>query len=178
MKVINLFAGPGASKSTTAAGTFFLMKRAGLNVELVTEYAKHLTWDKRHNVLEDQLYVLAKQHRHIARLRGQVDYVITDGPFLQGLVYIPEGQNKILVDLIIELHQSFDNHNVFLKRVKKYLKVGRTQSLKQAKVLDGKISAMLANLGEQFQVVNGDWNAPEAICKQLGIALNTTFQPV
>ena len=40
MKVINLFAGPGAGKSTTAAGLFHLMKIAGMNVELVTEFSR------------------------------------------------------------------------------------------------------------------------------------------
>jgi len=40
-KVINLFAGPGAGKSTTAAGLFAEMKRANVDVELVTEYVKH-----------------------------------------------------------------------------------------------------------------------------------------
>jgi len=30
MKVINLFAGPGAGKSTTAAGLFYYMKKLGM----------------------------------------------------------------------------------------------------------------------------------------------------
>jgi dephospho-CoA kinase len=34
MRVINLAAGPGAGKSTTAAGLFNIMKLKGLKVEL------------------------------------------------------------------------------------------------------------------------------------------------
>jgi ATP:corrinoid adenosyltransferase len=67
MKVINIFAGPCAGKSTTAAGLFYLMKVSGYNVELVTEYAKDMTWEGRHNILGDQLYILAKQNRRLER---------------------------------------------------------------------------------------------------------------
>jgi ATP:corrinoid adenosyltransferase len=54
MKVINLWAGPGAGKSTTASGLFYLMKTADMQVELVTEYAKDMTWEGRHEVLQDR----------------------------------------------------------------------------------------------------------------------------
>lgn len=59
--VINLIGGPGAGKSTTAAGLFFLMKCAGLKVELVTEFAKELSYDENWADLKKQLYVLAEQ---------------------------------------------------------------------------------------------------------------------
>ncbi len=47
LKVINLWAGPGAGKSTTAAGLFNLMKIRGYNVELVTEFAKEMVYEGR-----------------------------------------------------------------------------------------------------------------------------------
>jgi adenylate kinase family enzyme len=65
MKVINLFGGPGSGKSTLAAGLFERMKIQGLSVELVTEYAKDMVWERRGNILDDQLYILAKQHRRL-----------------------------------------------------------------------------------------------------------------
>lgn len=43
LKVISLWAGPGAGKSTTAAALFNLMKRERFEVELVTEVAKDWT---------------------------------------------------------------------------------------------------------------------------------------
>lgn len=55
MKVINLFGGPGSGKSTLAAGLFERMKIQGLSVELVTEYAKDMVWERRGNILDDQL---------------------------------------------------------------------------------------------------------------------------
>ena len=37
-KVINLFGGPGAGKSTIASGLFYHMKIAGYNVEMTGEW--------------------------------------------------------------------------------------------------------------------------------------------
>jgi hypothetical protein len=54
MKVINLWAGPGAGKSTTAAG-LFLMKLTGRRVELVTEYAKEVVYDQDPTRIKNQL---------------------------------------------------------------------------------------------------------------------------
>jgi hypothetical protein len=42
MKVLNLFAGPGAGKSTTAAGRVQYLKLADGSCELITEVAKAL----------------------------------------------------------------------------------------------------------------------------------------
>lgn len=75
MKIINLFGGPGVGKSTLAATTFAHMKQEGYSVELVTEYAKQLTWEGRTNALSNQIYVFAKQLHNIFRLKGQVDYL-------------------------------------------------------------------------------------------------------
>ena len=81
MKVINLFGGPGVGKSTAAAGLFYEMKKRQLSVELVTEYAKDMVWENRQNILDDQIYIFAKQQRRIARLRDHhIDWVITDSP--------------------------------------------------------------------------------------------------
>lgn len=69
LRVVNLFAGPGAGKSTLATGVFHELKLQGINCEYVSEIAKDLTWEKRHNSLNFQLYVFAKQHRDIERLQ-------------------------------------------------------------------------------------------------------------
>ena len=92
MQIINIWGGAGVGKSTAAAGLFYEMKKLQLNVELVTEYAKDATWEKRYNILDDQIYIFAKQHRRIARLvNSGVDWVITDSPIPLGLVYLREG---------------------------------------------------------------------------------------
>ena len=45
MLVVNLFGAPGAGKSTGAAYIFSQLKMAGINAELVTEFAKDKVWE-------------------------------------------------------------------------------------------------------------------------------------
>lgn len=136
-QVINLYAGAGAGKSTTAAGLFYKMKSDMMSVELVSEYAKQLTWDDRHNVLtQDQLYILAKQHRKMLILKDKVDYIITDSPLLLSLIYKPKHYPKSFDDLVWYLYNQFENINIFLPRTKPYVTVGRNQTEEQAKEID------------------------------------------
>lgn len=163
MRVVNLFAGPGAGKSTTAAGLFHLMKLEGMSVELVTEYAKEMTWEKRHNILTDQLYILAKQHRRVSRLRGEVDYVVTDSPFLVGILYRREDYSETLDRLVVELWNRYENVNFFLERVKEYVPVGRNQSEDEARRIDVTTKELLARLQVPYQSVVGDAQAASRI---------------
>jgi len=56
-KYINIFGGPGAGKSTTAALLFAEMKSGGFKVELVTEVAKDFVWEDRSTTLSIQPYI-------------------------------------------------------------------------------------------------------------------------
>jgi len=163
LKVINLFAGPGAGKSTTAAGLFHRMKLERTSVELVTEYAKDMTWEKRHNILVDQLYMFAKQHRRVHRVAGEVDYVVTDSPLLQCLVYVDADEPASFVQLVLDYWGRYENLNFFLERVKPYVAAGRSQSEDQARRIDDAIRGMLEGRGVPFERVPGDAQAPERI---------------
>ena len=171
MKVINLYGGPGTGKSTTAAGLFFEMKNRGILCELVTEYAKDMHWEGRDNVLRDQLYVTAKQHRKLLRLKGQVDYAITDSPLLLGVVY-DSIQEKPLgykyTHLVEQLYGDFDNKNFMLQRVKPYVETGRSQTEAEAKDLDLLIADVL--LGDTYAIVTANQDAPKEIMKVLRLA--------
>ncbi len=169
MKVINLFAGPGAGKSTTAAGLFYTMKLRDIKCELVTEYAKDMTYEKRHTTLSDQLYMLAKQNQRIRRLENQVDYVITDSPLLLGLVYTTPNYYKSFITLALEIFNSYDNINFFIERTKKYQAYGRSQTEDEAKGKDMEIIHLLARHGANFKRVKGNKKAPSLIMGQLGI---------
>jgi ABC-type oligopeptide transport system ATPase subunit len=141
MKVVNIFGGPGTGKSTTAAGLFYLMKISGYNVELVTEYAKDMTWEDRHNILGDQLYILAKQNRRLERLRDKVDWVITDSPVIMGVNYAPEDYYDNFVPMAFDLWNSYDNINFYLVNNGNmpFQKIGRNQTKEEAKLVDKKI---------------------------------------
>lgn len=156
--------GPGCGKSTTAAGLFYLMKNAGMNVELVTEYAKDLTWEKRFDMLTDQLYILAKQNRRLHRLQDQVEYVVTDSPILLSYHYVtPDYLPLHFRNLVIELWNQYDNVNIVIERVKPYLKKGRSQDESEARLIDIKINKMLQDLKILYTVFKGDKNCPQYI---------------
>ena len=50
MIVVNLFGAPGAGKSTGAAYIFAMLKMAGINAELVTEFAKDKVYEETKEV--------------------------------------------------------------------------------------------------------------------------------
>ena len=150
--VVNLYGGPGTGKSTTAAGLFYRIKKHGLfNVELVTEFAKDLTWEERHNVLANQAYILGTQYHRLMRVYDKVDIIITDGPLLNSVVY-NEGGVPEVADLAITLHESLINYDVYLLRTKSYNPLGRTQTEEEAKKLDETIKDVLAAYAPGFKV--------------------------
>ena len=82
MLVVNLFGAPGAGKSTGAAYIFSRLKLAGINAELVTEFAKDKVWEESKAVFQNQAYIFGKQYFRISRVQDKVDVVITDSPIL------------------------------------------------------------------------------------------------
>jgi nicotinamide riboside kinase len=171
MKIINLWGGPCTGKSTTAAGLFYHMKAQNLEVELVQEYAKDLTWEKRYNVLEDQIYVFAKQQRRIARLADHnVEWVITDSPIPLGLVYVkPNTLGNNFNNLVMEVFDRYDNYNFLLSRNVQYSPVGRNQDHQQALEFDQKVKDLLTNYNIKFQHVLGGEAAINTILTAIGL---------
>lgn len=157
--VVNLFGGPGISKSTTAAGVFSLLKLHGVDCELVTEFAKDLTWEERQKTLRNQIYIFGKQHHKLWRLNKAVDVIITDSPLLLGLIYDTE-YNEELRNLIIKTFKTYNNMNFLLKRVKPYNPNGRSQTKDEAIALDHKIKTMLEfQASVPYTLFSGDHRA-------------------
>jgi len=156
IRVINVLGGPGAGKSTTAAGLFFEMKKRQIEVELVTEYAKDMTWEKRHNVLSDQLYILAKQNRRVQRLAGQVEWVITDSPVILGMVYKSPDYYPSFDTFVMEVFNSYDNHNFLIGRDFAYQAAGRNQTADEAVEVDNVIKDMLDEKQIPYHRVTND----------------------
>lgn len=151
-KYINIYGGPGAGKSTTAAAVFVEMKQRRQSVELVTEVAKDFVWENRSTTLAIQPYVTIKQFRNLYRLKGKVDYVISDSPVLLGCVYadlyapdLPKSYHQFIQDLHTqELNPSI---NIMLMRTFKYDTTGRYQTEEQAKDIDLRILHYLEVVG-------------------------------
>lgn len=158
MKVINLFAGAGVGKSVMAADIFSAMKKAGGSVELANEYAKDMVYEKRVNILDDQLYILAKQNRRLHRLRGQVDYVISDSPLLFSSVYAKTGYFNHFEALNLDVFNSYENINLLLRRSKSwgYQAAGRVEDSAQAQAMDEKIKSFLDGYQIPYTIVRPD----------------------
>jgi hypothetical protein len=169
--VVNLFAGPGAGKSTTRAGVFHHLKLDGYNVEEAPEFAKELTWENRQMALSCQPYVFANQLYTLYRLQGQVDAIITDSPLLLGLVYA-RGEPESLGDLVWDKWREFDNINFFIERDKPYNPIGRNQTEDEAKVKDDEVETLLVESFVPFEYVIGDSVAPIYIAMKVKERLN------
>lgn len=167
MKVINLWAGPGAGKSTASAGLFHKMKAAGKRVELVTEFTKDLVYEGN-PAISNNLMILAEQDQRLRRLIGKVDFAITDSPLPLTMLYSkPPFSSRWFDDAALATFETYDNVNVFIDRVKPYYEFGRYQTEDEARALDTRVHGLLhAHLYKHLHVA-GDSKAPAIIMNHL-----------
>lgn len=170
-KIINLFAGPSGGKSSIAAGLLHSLKKLHINCDAPYEFPKILAWDQNNEAIKDQLYVVANQHRGIAKSFNKVDYIIVDSPILLSLVYknyYTDKSNeypaclydKLFDDLIINIHNYYDNLNIVLARSKdnKHNTGERFHDESESKDLDIKIKDMLVSNNIPYVEINVDDN--------------------
>jgi hypothetical protein len=149
--VVNLFAGPGAGKSTGAAFLFAFLKLFKVNVELVTEFAKELAWEgDKEFMARNQMYITGQQVRRMNRLVGKVDVIITDSPIEMAAFYTEE---PTLKQLCKEEGAKFSNRmDFFIERTKEYNPSGRNQTFEEAMEIDRRIRELNPNM----QSITGD----------------------
>ena len=164
--VVNLYAGPSAGKSTTAAGIFFELKSRGVNCELATEYAKDLVYEERHSTFKDQIYLFGKQYHRIFRLLGQVSVVVTNCPILLSPIYDTE-KRPTFEKLVVEEHNKMWTYNAFIKRMKEFNPKGRKHDDDEAKELDKMIMDILWKHTVPFEVFEGTPEGKNAIVKKI-----------
>ena len=113
-KVINLLGGPGVGKSTCASGLFYTMKKHEISCEIASEWIKEKLYEENRYVFNDQIYVFAKQRKKLIQLLGKVDYVITDSPLVQSIIY--GDSSKAFNSLVLEEFKRFNNVNFVIHR--------------------------------------------------------------
>lgn len=147
--------------STTSAYLFSLLKMVGINCELVTEFAKDLTWDESRKVLTYQPYVFGQQAWRLERLRGKVDVVITDSPLLLSKIYCSPDMPQCWHDYVMWEHNKNPSINFLLKRNTKYNPIGRNETLTEAIEIDRKIEDSLREINLEIdEFLTGDGTAP------------------
>lgn len=153
--VVNLFGGPGVSKSTNTALTFGKLKIAGVNAEIASEYAKDLVWEGRHHALSFQPYIVAKQMWRVHRLFDQVDVILTDSPILLGLVY-GKNMDEHWKRHVVDTFDSWNTINFHLTRNLEhhpYNPKGRTQTEAEAQLVDKRIEEILDRNGIDHEII-------------------------
>lgn len=166
--VINFYGGPGSGKSTAAAGLFYKMKVAGYSVELTDEFAKECIWEGNVPMLQDQLWVLAHQHRKILRLADKVDYIITDSPVLLSPIYRERYGEPLYSNLIdkmaLECYMLYPtNVNFMLTRQSEFDQNGRAQNFEECLDIDNDIEEQFDRLNVGYIKLESGDNAVAAM---------------
>lgn len=164
--LVNLYGGPGCGKSTGMAYLFSHLKMAGVNCEMVPEFAKELVWEERFKTLSDQIYVFGKQQKRIKMLEGKVDVVITDSPLLLSLHYGKDLSDSFK-QLVLETYNQYDCMNFLLKRVKEYNPNGRIQTEDQAIEIDIELYDLLSNNNIYSLIINGNQNGYDSMLEKI-----------
>lgn len=156
MIVINYFGAPGAGKSTGAALTFSELKRHGVSVELVTEFAKDKVYEETTEVWNHQQYIFGKQSFRLGRLKNKVDVVVTDSPLILSALYnndplLGEPFNQVVRNVF----NSYTNVNYFVNRVKPYNPKGRHQTAEESDALAIEFKEKIAEYGIYFENIDG-----------------------
>ena len=178
-KIVNLFGGPGAGKSSIASGLTYKLKKKHITCDNPYEFPKLLAWDENHSAIKDQLYVLANQHRGIVKSFGKVDYIILDSPILLSLVYrsVYKGTEypatlygESFDKMILDIHNKYDSINIVLRRANgNHNEKERYQSLEESKDLDFRIEeTLIKNQIPYYSVEVGD-NSVDNILRILNI---------
>lgn len=159
--VVNMLGGSGIGKSTTAAGLYYNMKLAGMNVELVREYVKVLAWQGTPIGQFDQVNIFGEQCKLEHTLYGKVDYIVTDSPILLAPIYeVFYHNDSIMEEAAIKFLNKAESEgvkhvNILLGRNKPYDTRGRYQTEEEAAVVDQMTKDFLTKYSMPYYEVEG-----------------------
>lgn len=170
-KLVCLYGGPGSGKSTTAAGLFFMMKLRNMKCELVTEYAKELSY-RGYLRSAEQRVITKEQIRRETTPYGKADFIITDSPVNLGLIYGNKYGNTLdsSTQYMIHSHMDYFSNDIipiYLKRTKQFQPYGREQTEEEAKTIDKEIFSLMLDTYPSFYVVKGNAMAPSNILNSI-----------
>lgn len=170
--VVNIFGEPGSGKSVAAADTFAVLSKGGYNAEIVVEVAKKYIWEanltEEGSVVEpyiftDQLYLFANQNRSLRRLVGRQEIAIMECPLLMSAIYKRDDDYDGFDELILNVHNSYRNINIFLERGHEYVAGGRLQNELETMVLRKRLMDYLDKNNISFFKIKSSQNVGQEI---------------
>lgn len=168
MIVVNLFGAPGAGKSTGAAYIFAKLKMAGINAELVTEFAKDKVWDEAKEPFNNQAYIFGEQYYRMSRCKNKVDVIVTDSPLLLSLLYNESAElGNAFEETVWNAYNSYDNINYFVNRTKTYNPVGRIHSVEQSNQIANELHQLLDVSELPYKDINGNMTDYDKVVEEV-----------
>lgn len=154
--VVNFAGGPGTGKSIIASDLFSALKREFITCDLSSEYIKRKLREKAQKVVQNQIYIFAKQQFQLFGLKDEVQVAITDSPLFFSAVY-DETDCPYLRGLIIKEFKKYHNLTYLVKRNDKvpYEQEGRYQDKKGAEEVDKKMIKFLKKNKIKYKELNG-----------------------
>ena len=173
MILVNLYGAPGSGKSTGAAYIFSKLKMAGVDAELVTEFAKDKVWEESKAPFDNQAYMFGKQYFRISRCADKVDVIVTDSPLPLSIFY---NSTPILGqefnNMVMKVANSYKGMNYLIYRVKPYNPNGRFQTEEESNELADKFEDFLNFYLIDFKAIPGDIKGYDQIVEEILKALN------
>ena len=176
MIVINLYAGPGAGKTTQAHDLMAFLKKEGYNVDMIPEYAKQLVYQESKDLSTDQISIFANQLKPYKYLGNHIDIAIAECPLALSVVYNRHYQiedNPYFDQFVMHEHKRFDNINIYLKRETEYKQEGRYQDEDGAIQIDNKTQAMLKEFRMDYKELGLN-----SFCKNVHELLKTRIEEI
>jgi nicotinamide riboside kinase len=154
--VINLAGGPGCGKSILASDVFSALKKKYVECELSSEYIKRKIREDARKVVQNQIYIFAKQQFQLFGMKDNVQVIITDSPIFLSAVY-DDTQCKNLRQLIMKEFNGYKNLTYLLDRNDKikYEQEGRYQDLEGAKQVDEKVKKFMKKNDIKYKTLKG-----------------------
>jgi len=154
--VVNLGGGPGTGKSIIASEIFVRLKREFVSCEISSEYIKRKIREDARKVIQNQIYIFAKQQFQLFGMKDNVDVIITDSPIFLSAVY-DETQCPHLLALIMKEYNSYKNLTYYIERDTKvaYEQEGRYQDETGAKLVDDKVKNFMIENKIEYKTLKG-----------------------
>jgi hypothetical protein len=154
--VINMTGGPGVGKSIIACELFVQLKKRFVSCDISSEYIKRKIREDARKVIQNQIYIFAKQQFQLFGMKDNVDVIITDSPIFLSAVY-DDTQCEHLRALIMKEYGNYQNLTYYIERDKTvaYEQEGRYQNEAGAKLVDDKVKNFMIDNKIEHKVLNG-----------------------